>query len=155
MGALATYQGYQIGRAILFDVRRLCRFERLVFAQDAYTFLEMSLLLLLPHTRNYKLLASDGDLVGFISGSLGMAGKPGWIITLGVAPAHQRQGLGRFLLRWCEAQLKAGRIRLTVRAGNAAAIRLYEQTGYVVVKRRPHYYLDGETGLEMEKRFQR
>jgi ribosomal-protein-alanine N-acetyltransferase len=59
--------------------------------------------------------------------------------------------MGRFLLEWGETKLNAKQVRLTVRAGNDPAIKLYEQTGYIVVERRRRYYLDGEDGLEMEK----
>jgi ribosomal-protein-alanine N-acetyltransferase len=151
MNVLTSYNGYRVARATPLDVRRLRRLEREVFPKDAYSLLELTLLTLTPYIRNYKILAPDGNLVGFVSGSPSLSGNPGWIITLGIAAAYQRQGLGRFLLGWCESRLNAQRIRLTVRAGNLPAIGLYEQCGYVHVRRRLRYYPDGEDGLEMEK----
>jgi ribosomal-protein-alanine N-acetyltransferase len=38
---------------------------------------------------------------------------------------------------------------LEVRAGNAAAIALYERFGFTTVGRRPGYYADGEDALVM------
>lgn len=55
------------------------------------------------------------------------------VLTLAVAPAWRRQGLGRGLLRrsyaWAR-EVGAGKISLSVRAGNAVAIALYESEGF-------------------------
>ncbi|MBI4769149.1 MAG: GNAT family N-acetyltransferase [Chloroflexi bacterium] len=66
-------------------------------------------------------------------------------------PAYRRQGLGERLLRACEVLLDVPRVRLSVRAGNAPAIRLYERLGYRQVQIWPRYYAGGEDGLVMEK----
>ena len=44
-----------------------------------------------------------------------------------------------------------GRVRLSVRMSNEAAIRLYERAGYTRVGAWGNYYTDGEDGLVMEK----
>ena len=151
MKALATFGNYRVYKARLFDASKIHRLEKEIFPQDVYSVIEIVLLLIFPRTRNYKLIDSDGNVAGFFSGSLGIFGRPAWIITLGIGLAHQRRGLGRSLLEWGETKLNAKRVRLTVRGGNGTAIKLYEQTGYIVVERRRRYYLDGEDGLEMEK----
>ncbi|MBI5928145.1 MAG: GNAT family N-acetyltransferase [Chloroflexi bacterium] len=148
---MATHRGYTLQRATLRDVWKIRQLEKIVFPKDAYPVLEIIMLILAPISRNYKMVAPNGDMAGFISGTVGTAGRPGWIITLGVNPQHQRQGLGRFLLDWCERELQAEHIRLTVRAGNMAAYTLYAETGYTDVRRRRSYYRDGEDGIEMEK----
>ena len=56
------------------------------------------------------------------------------VLTVAVAPAWRRQGLGRGLLRrgygWA-ADVGVTKISLNVRAGNAAAIALYRSEGFV------------------------
>lgn len=73
------------------------------------------------------------------------------ILNIAVAPRWRRQGLGSRLLR---AALQAARKMdmqravLEVRVNNAAAIALYERTGFLPVGRRPGYYADtGEDAL--------
>lgn len=151
MKALVSFGDYRVYKARLFDSRKIHRLETEIFPKDAYSVLEIVLLMLFPQTRNYVLLDADGEIAGFLSVSVGWFGQPAWIITLGIGLAHQRRGLGRFLLEWGETKLNAKRVRLTVRVRNEPAIKLYEQTGYIVVERRHRYYFDGEDGLEMEK----
>lgn len=151
MNALATYRDYTLQQATLRDVWKIRQLEKSVFPKDAYPLLEIVFLILAPISRNFKLVAPNGELAGFIAGTVATGSHPGWIITLGVSPKYQRNGLGRFLLQWCERELHAERIRLTVRAGNLAAYTLYAETGYTDVRRRHRYYRDGEDGIEMEK----
>ena len=84
------------------------------------------------------------------------------VMTIGVALAAQRRGLGTVLLDALVArsrELGAGAVLLEVRVDNGPAIALYERTGFVVLGRRRRYYqpegidawtmrlpLDGETG---------
>jgi ribosomal-protein-alanine N-acetyltransferase len=132
------------------DIRAVYRLERTIFPRDAYPYLDLLLLFLWPRIINLKAVAPDGALAGFVSGARGRA-RRGWIITLGVDRAHQRRGLGRWLLEACECRLRRPCIRLTVRAANVPAITLYRHTGYAVIEQRYAYYRDGETGLIMEK----
>ena len=65
------------------------------------------------------------------------------ILNLSVVPDARREGIGRRLLqRFVEdaRRLHAGQIFLEVRPSNAAAIRLYESEGFVLVARRAAYY---------------
>lgn len=148
---LVTHQGYELHKATIWDAWQVRQLEKIVFPKDAYPFLEIVMLILAPISRNFKMIGPDGDLAAFISGTVGAGSRPAWIITIGVNPNHQRQGLGKFLLQWGESQLQAERVRLTVRAGNIPALTLYEQTGYEEMRRRRAYYRDGEDGIEMEK----
>jgi ribosomal protein S18 acetylase RimI-like enzyme len=142
---------YHIEPAALGDLRAVYRLERVIFPLDAYSYFDLMLLLFWPGTVVLKYVAPDGALAGFAAGAPPRHDRYGWIITLGISPDHQRRGLGRRLLAACESQLDAACIRLTVRASNMPAIRLYEATGYQFVTRRPGYYRDGEAGLIMEK----
>jgi ribosomal-protein-alanine N-acetyltransferase len=75
------------------------------------------------------------------------------IATIATHPDFRRHGIGRNLLRtgMDSAHAEGARIyHLEVRAGNVAAIHLYEEFGYEVVGRRPRYYKDnGEDALLM------
>lgn len=143
--------GYAIQRATLLDLRAVHRLEQIIFPQDAYPYADLLLLFMWPGILNLKAVAPDGSLAGFVSATRGHLSPRCWIITLGVRPAHQRRGLGASLLAAVEQRVRKSAVRLTVRAGNAPAIRLYHRTGYTVIERRPGYYRDGEAGLIMEK----
>ena len=68
----------------------------------------------------------------------------GEILTLGVAPAHRRRGMGgRLLATAMNAMVMQGanRVFLEVAEDNAAAIALYESMGFERLGRRPNYYL--------------
>jgi ribosomal-protein-alanine N-acetyltransferase len=71
-----------------------------------------------------------------------------------IAPAHRRRGLGRRLLTACltlAARRGAHRAFLDVRAGNRAALSLYEGLGFREVGRRRGYYSEpAEDAVVME-----
>lgn len=78
-------------------------------------------------------------LVGLIadaivaSAMVGYDGHRGWVYYLAVAPAHQRRGHARTLMRRAEALLlEAGcpKLNLQVRGSNTAALGFYERLGY-------------------------
>lgn len=143
--------GYALRRATLYDIRVVHRLEHVIFPRDAYSYLDLALLFLIPGIINLKVTAAGGSLAGFVSGGPAVTRGRAWIITLGVAPQHQRRGLGGCLLAAVEVRLKRPCIRLTVRESNHPAIRLYQRAGYTVIERRAGYYRDGEAGLIMEK----
>jgi ribosomal-protein-alanine N-acetyltransferase len=68
------------------------------------------------------------------------------ILTLGVAPAARRLGVGRALVLEAArvaAERGAGRLLLEVSAANQAARALYESLGFIEAGRRQRYYADG------------
>ncbi len=73
--------------------------------------------------------------------------------TVAVHPNFRRRGIGKRLLRKVmdESYAEGARMfHLEVRAGNAAAIALYEQFGFKEVNRRPRYYQNnGEDAVSM------
>lgn len=83
--------------------------------------------------------AANGALVGLCHTALRpdererLGRRAGWIELIGVAPEHQRGGLGRALLRAGMLTLAdhgANRVYLTVRADNARAQSLYAAEGF-------------------------
>lgn len=75
------------------------------------------------------------------------------ILSLGVAPGKQQQGVGRALVAALADAAKAvgaARIFLEVDAGNEAAIALYRRAGFTQSGRRQGYYRDGADAVLMQ-----
>jgi ribosomal-protein-alanine N-acetyltransferase len=92
----------------------------------------------------------SGELAGYLCTWL-IAGEL-QIQNLATAPSFRRQGVAARLLQRALERSRAAGLEaawLEVRAGNAAAIALYERFGFHAVSRRPHYYADGEDALVM------
>ena len=92
-----------------------------------------------------------GRLAGFAVGYLAQAGI-GSILTLDVAPAHRRLGLGRSLLTELLRRLEragADGIRLEVDVRNRAAIALYRSFGFRRTGRLADFYGPGLDAFAM------
>jgi ribosomal-protein-alanine N-acetyltransferase len=77
------------------------------------------------------------------------------VLTLGVAPAEQRRGLGAALLRDLLGAAERGGARevyLDVRADNPVAQRLYARHGFVAVGVRRRYYQPSGTDAVVMRR---
>ncbi len=82
-----------------------------------------------------------GKTVGFVI--CRSSGQEGEILSLAVAPTVRRNGLGGALLDVAKAHAitrEIGALFLEVAEDNIAARRLYENSGFEIVGRRPHYY---------------
>lgn len=76
------------------------------------------------------------------------------LLTLGVAPALQGQGLGGALLAAVLEAARdqgAGRLFLEVAAGNMPARRLYESVGFEMIGMRRAYYRNGDDAIVMAR----
>jgi ribosomal protein S18 acetylase RimI-like enzyme len=140
----------EITNASVLDLNALNKLEHACFDKDAWPFLDLIAVLTFPDIVRLKVV-EDGQMIGFVAGDMHSSSGLSWIATIGIAPEYRRRGLGRELLRACEARLKTPRIRLSVRASNDGAIRLYEQEGYQRVEVWQAYYNDGEAAIVMEK----
>ncbi len=84
---------------------------------------------------------SDEVAVGFVLCRVALDESE--LLSLGVAPAHRRRGVGRRLLDAacaCVAQAGARVMFLEVAEDNLSARHLYGTAGFVRVDRRPGYY---------------
>ena len=85
----------------------------------------------------------EGQVVGY--GGTWLVIDEAHITTVAVSPEHQGKGIGRrLMLQILVTAKERGMLcsSLEVRAGNAAAIHLYERLGYTVATRRKGYYPD-------------
>ncbi len=139
-----------ITAASVLDLNALAKLERACFDKDAWPFLDLVAVLTFPDVVRLKAV-EDGRMIGFVAGDMRGAEGISWIATIGIVPEYRRRGIGRQLLRACESKLNSSRIRLSVRASNDGAIRLYEQEGYRRVEVWQGYYNDGEAAIVMEK----
>ena len=149
-GLLLSDAAMEITAASLLDLNALNKLEHLCFGKDSWPFLDLIAVLTFPDVVRLKAVEL-GQMIGFAAGDQRPSDGLAWIATIGVLPEHRRHGVGRGLLRACEARLKTPRVRLSVRASNDGAIRLYEQEGYARVDVWQGYYNDGEAAIVMEK----
>ncbi len=140
----------EIIAASLMDLNALNKWEHACFEKDAWPFLDLIAVLTFPDVIRLKVV-EDGRMVGFVAGDPRPSEGFSWIATIGVIPEYRRRGIARALLHACEAKLKTPRVKLSVRASNDGAIRLYEQEGYRRVDVWQGYYNDGEAAIVMEK----
>ena len=136
--------------ATLRDLGSLRRLEHACFLEDSWPLLDLVAVLTYPDV--IRLKAVNGDkMIGFIAADLRPVEGIAWIATVGVLPEYRRQGIALALLRECECRIKQPRIHLCVRLSNQAAIRLYQEEGYLAMDTWQKYYSDGENALVMEK----
>ena len=150
MNAALADQPFLIDSARLFDLPAIRRLERACFSRDAYDVMTLIGMALTPGMLRLKAVRR-GMLVGFVAGEAHRRDGFGWIITIGVLPEFQGQGIGQALLLEAERGMNVSRVKLTVRRSNARAIELYTRCGYRWVTTSRGYYHDGEDGLIMEK----
>jgi ribosomal-protein-alanine N-acetyltransferase len=127
------------------DLARLAELEQELFAQDPWTEATWWSELAGRPRRSYVVAEHGGRVVGY--GGVDLGGEVADVMTMAVAPAAQRQGLGRQLLEELVARAQADHaayLMLEVRADNAAAKSLYESRGFELLTTRRRYYQPGD-----------
>jgi ribosomal protein S18 acetylase RimI-like enzyme len=135
------------------DLRDLYDMERTCFQLDAWPLLDVLGVLTFPQVIRLKAV-SQGKMVGFIAADLRRSQATAWIATLAVLPECRQQGLGKALLKACEAEITLPKIRLCVRRSNTPAIHLYLKSDYQQVDIWKAYYRGGDDALVFEKNLQ-
>lgn len=133
------------------DVNAVNRLERICFPKDMWPIWDIVGVLTLPNVVRLKAL-HEGRLVGFAAVDLRHRERTGWIATLGVLPKYRRHGVGSALLDCCEKRADLPIMKLSVRASNQPAIKLYQTHGYKQIDVWPGYYLDREDALVLGKK---
>jgi ribosomal-protein-alanine N-acetyltransferase len=126
------------------DIPALAALEPELFADDAWSEQTWWAELAGRPRRSYVVVERDGAVVGYAGVDRG--GEVADVMTIGVAPAAQGQGLGTVLLDWLVAQARrsgAEHLMLEVRADNVAAQRLYARAGFAMLSVRRRYYQPG------------
>ena len=98
------------------------------------------------------LAVAEGDIAGFILSEAD--GALAHIITLDVAEAHRRSGVGSRLLNAAEKNLTAQGVRtvfLETAVNNHAAVNFWSRHGYIQEGILKRYYLNRIDGYEMRK----
>lgn len=141
---------FELQPARMSDLNALHRLEHECFDRDAWPLLDLVGVLTIPGVVRIKAVIED-EMVGFIAGEIDRTRQLGWITTVGVRPQYRGQGIGSALLEACEESLDMPCVRLCVRCGNEAALKMYARSGYRQVDRWHAYYQDGEDAFVLEK----
>ncbi len=138
------------------DLQSLFELDQVCFpAEIAYSLREFRFLLNSPHT--ITLIAEeDAALAGFAIGQRvrdrGRLG--GHLVTIDVAPAFRRRGVGRLLMEDMEARMAhtgASWLRLEVAVDNHSAQSFYAKLGFEPIGEIRGYYPGNLDALVMEK----
>jgi [ribosomal protein S18]-alanine N-acetyltransferase len=123
---------------------KLCEIEQQCFDQEAFSKRQISYLL-----TDYNTIAlvakTNSDIAGFIITQIEIENNTlyGHIITINVSPSYRRKGIASKMLKETEELLKQksmGECHLEVREDNAAALKLYQNSGYQKIGRLEKYY---------------
>ncbi|MED5547125.1 GNAT family N-acetyltransferase [Novosphingobium decolorationis] len=130
------------------DLGAILALEEATFPEETYGEIALRQFIDLFPTR-FLVAESAETVAGYALGGIDDAGE-GWLLSLGVSPAFQGQGIGTRLLGAVLAALDdAPVIRLTVLPGNDHAVALYEKNGFSTEALRPDYYGPGQDRLVM------
>jgi len=150
--------GGTIRRAVQADLLDVYRIEKLVFDQPwPFSAFERYVgepgFLVRERPQGADGL-DDNPLLGYVvADAIPNHARPlGHIKDIAVHPAAQGQGIGRELLRRGLDALAAQGVRsakLEVRRSNDAALGLYREFGFGVLRTLPRYYSDGEDAFIM------
>ncbi len=97
----------------------------------------------------------DGRAAGYATVEFRRGSRVAHLASIAVSPAMAGRGLGRELLTAAEGGARArscDRLRLEVRADNAAAQHLYDRAGYARIGEEDDYYEDGSGAWRYQKR---
>lgn len=129
----------ELRRAVVSDLEAMAEAERRCFP-DPWSFRLFSDLLSSSYDSVFVLVSED-TLLGYVN--VRVLGDEAELMRIAVLPKVRGQRFGLRLLRaglreMCARGAEAA--TLEVRAGNTAAIRLYEKHGFLLAGRRKNYY---------------
>lgn len=122
-----------------YDLPSIAALHSICFEDSWHTEL-LSKILSVPGTFGF-FCRPNGKTMGFVI--CRSSGQEGEILSLAVAPTARRNGLGGALLDAAKVHAMTQEIEalfLEVAEDNMAARRLYENSGFEIIGRRPYYY---------------
>ena len=152
MGAWSK-SGIVVREAKLDDLDDIEKLENESFETDRVSRRSLRQFLKAPH-RPVIAATLGGELAGYALVSLRKGTRAARIYSIAVHARFARRGVGRALLKACEAYGSAhsrGALTLEVRYDNKSAIALYESLGFRQFGEHARYYSDGATALRYEK----
>lgn len=138
----------------LEDIAKIARLEEICFSEpwSANAILES-----LSHGTRFFVAKKNDELLGYVGISVVL--DEGYITNIAVFPSWRGRGVGKALINAVTNMAEENAlsfVSLEVRQSNAAAIALYEKTGFVTEgKRKAFYRHPTEDALIMTKRFER
>jgi [ribosomal protein S18]-alanine N-acetyltransferase len=142
-----------IRKAELSDLKAIKSIDKLSFGADSYPLFVLRQFY--DISGDYLLVAeAEGAVVGYMLSHLDIEKKAGWLLSLGVLPAHRGKRIGENLMSATMALMEAkgvGMLYLTVHPDNAAGISIYTRLGFSVQQEVPDYYLDNSPRLLMSR----
>lgn len=122
--------------------------------------------ILKKYPKSFIVAEKDGEIAGYMMNRIekGLPGvftnklhrlTKGHVVSIAVLPGHRKKGLGkRLMLEGMEAMKEYGaeEFVLEVRITNEAALAMYKELGFTVVRELRGYYHDGESAYLMSKR---
>ena len=138
------------------DLPAVVGMEREIYRTDAWSVGQFKEELgNVPKNRLYIVATNNkGEIVGYAGVFTPDTGLDADVLTLTVAPASRREGIGRAMLKelvtWAEER-RAPAIYLEVREGNEEASPLYLSEGFQPISRRSNYYSFGVDAVVMKK----
>ncbi len=142
--------------ARITDLEALGEVESRAFSGDQLTRRSMHRFLASPSARMRVAVAGNSrrGVLGYHLVTVRKGSRVARLYSIAVDASARGTGLGLRLLADAEAvasDLERGVLRLEVREDNAAAIRLYEASGYRPIGRHAAYYADRADALRYEK----
>ena len=134
------------------DIARIAFFEKQLYDNDAYSSL-FFYQALRQWPRGFLTIKSDEKVAGY-SLIVPLDGSRATLMSLLIGKSFQGQGLGRILLEQAiksAAESSWKTLELSVAPDNAAAIKLYKQTGFSVIETIQDYLGPGEDRLIMSR----
>lgn len=136
------------------DIAKIAKLEEICFSEpwSANAILES-----LSHGTKFFVAKKKDELLGYVGISVVL--DEGYITNVAVFPSWRGRGVGKALINAVTSMAEENAlsfVSLEVRQSNAAAIALYEKTGFVTEgKRKAFYRHPTEDALIMTKRFER
>ncbi len=143
---------FAVRRAGPDDIKAIVSIEENSFTADAWPEEALAAEMDSPGNRFFLATDSAGAPADYVIAHKRPWQQLGEIFSIAVHSDFRNHGLGKTLLDAACDDLRARgarKIRLDVRADNAAAIHLYEKSGFAVTGTKEHYYGDKADALVM------